>query len=131
MIRTYEGYLKHPAGDLLPMEEALKIYTRMAESIEKCTLEDKMDFWNDFLSADSRYAAIRSAWETMSIDEKKEEDSGRTIKHNSVISHIDILSRIVEKEGGDSSWRKDLGDSRKKIGDFACFVAYITGIANR
>ena len=41
------------------------------------------------------------------------------------------LARIVEHDGGDAYWRLQLGDNRKRIGDFACFVSYITGISNR
>ena len=41
------------------------------------------------------------------------------------------LMLSANKEGMDISWREDLGDERKRIGDFACFVTYITGISNR
>ena len=129
MINTYEAYLKHPAGDTITMEDALRIYTAMAESIEKCKVEDKMDFWNDFINKAAKYAYIRSQWETMTREEKMDQDDGRTAAHNSVITAVNVLSRIVDNEG--NSWREELGDSRKRIGDFACFVSYITGISNR
>jgi hypothetical protein len=51
--------------------------------------------------------------------------------HDTVIDSIEILARLANKEGMDISWREDLGDERKRIGDFACFVTYITGISNR
>ena len=47
------------------------------------------------------------------------------------ITSLNTLARIVKNEGGDASWRAQLGDYRKRIGDFACFVSYITGISNR
>ncbi len=131
MINTYEEYLKHPAGDILKMEDALRIYTEMTESITKCTLEDKMDFWKDFLKKAAEYAYIRNRWELMSNEEKMDEDEGRTLKHNGFITSVNVLSRIAEKEGVDNSWKEELGESRKRIGDFACFVTYITGISNR
>ena len=131
MINTYEAYLKHPAGNILTVEEALRIYEEMAKSIEQCRLEDKMDFWNDCLKKAAKYTKIRNDWEIMSREEKMDTDSSRTSAHDSVITAVNILSRIAEQEGVDNSWRKELGDNRKRVGDFACFIAYITGISNR
>ncbi len=48
MINTYEAYLKHSSGNILTIEDAMRIYDAMAKSIEKCKLEDKLDFWNNF-----------------------------------------------------------------------------------
>ena len=131
MINTYEAYLASPAGNTLTIEDALVIYSKLAESITKCTLEDKMDFWNDFLKKAADYAYIRNNWELMCREEKMEADAGRTIKHDAFITSVNILARIAEKDGVDNSWREMLGDARKRIGDFACFVSYITGISNR
>lgn len=33
---------------------------------------------------------------------------------------------LAQNEGVDNSWREKLGDERKRIGNFACFVSYIT-----
>lgn len=131
MINTYEEYLNSPDGNILTMEEALQIYTRMANCISRCTLEDKMDFWNDCLKKAAEYTIIRNNWERMSREEKMDADEGRTLKHDGFITSLNILSRIAQKEGVDSSWRDELGEERKRIGDFACFVTYITGISNR
>lgn len=131
MINTYDTYLKHPAGNILTIEDAMRIYEKMAECIRQCTIEDKMDFWNDCLKKAARYAKIRNDWETMSREEKIETDSNRTSAHDSIITAINVLSRIAEREGIDNSWRTILGDNRKRIGDYACFISYITGISNR
>ncbi len=131
MLNTYEAYLEHRAGAVLKIEDAMKIYSELVESIEKCTMEDKLDFWNDFLKKAAKYTKIRADWEHMSKEEKMDADSGRTAAHNSLIAATNILSRIAEKEGVDNSWRSELGDDRKRVGDFACFVTYITGISNR
>ncbi len=131
MINTYEKYLKHPAGNVLTVEEALKIYDELVESFEKCQLEDKMDFWNDFLKQAAEYAYVRNMWEHMDREEKIATDQSRTLKHDGFITSVNVLARIALKEGFDNSWRERLGEERKRIGDFACFVAYITGISNR
>ena len=131
MFNTYADYLKHPAGNILTMEDALRIYTQMTECISKCTLEDKMDFWNDFLKRAAKYTDIRNRWELMSREERIDADAGRTATHDGFITSVNVLSRIAEQEGIDHSWREELGEDRKRIGDFGCFVAYITGISNR
>ncbi|MCR5595544.1 MAG: hypothetical protein K6G12_06835 [Lachnospiraceae bacterium] len=131
MINTYEAYLKDAAGDALKIEDALDIYTKMAAGIERCSLEDKEDFWYDVLKAAAHYTNIRNEWEVMDNVQRAAADKGRTVAHNSFIDSLNIISRIMEKEGVDNSWREQLGDARKRIGDFACFITYITGISNR
>ncbi len=129
MINTYEDYLKQ--ANSLKIEDALKIYSEMTVCIGKCKLEDKKDFWDDFLKRAAEYTGIRNRWEFMSIEEKMDADLGRTLTHDGFITSVNILSRIAANEGIDNSWREELGEERKRIGDFACFVTYITGISNR
>ncbi len=130
-MNTYQAYLEHEAGNIIKMEEALKIYTDMVNCVRKCKLEDKEEIWKDFINSAIEYAYIRSQWEYMSKSEKMDADEGRTLKHNSVITHVNMLSKMAENDGVDNSWKEKLGDNRKRIGDFACFVSYITGISNR
>ena len=113
------------------MEDALRIYTEMTECISKCSAEDKMEFWNEFLMKAANYANIRNRWETMSPDEKREQDLSRTMAHDVFITTVNVISRLAGQEGIDNSWREELGQDRKRVGDFACFVTYITGISNR
>ncbi len=129
MINTYEDYLKQPNS--LKIEDALKIYKEMTVCIGSCKLEDKKDFWDDFLKRAAEYTRIRNQWEFMDRKDKIEADSDRTLTHDGFITSVNVLSRIAANEGVDNSWREELGDERKRIGDFACFVTYITGISNR
>ena len=131
IMNTYEAYLKHEAGNIITIEECMEIYSKLVESISLCKLEDKDEFWKEFIDRAARYTYIRNQWETMSTEEKMDADDGRTQAHNVVITSLNTLAKIVENEGGDASWRSQLGAYRKRIGDFACFVSYITGICNR
>lgn len=130
-INTYEAYLKDKKGNILTTEDAARIYREMVQSIRACTLDDKMDFWNDCIKSAMEYSHVRNEWEFMSREEKIAADGGRTVRHTGFIITVDVLARIAEAEGVDNSWRKELGDDRKRIGDFACYIAYITGISNR
>lgn len=130
-MNTYEEYLDHKAGNILTMEDALSIYTRMANAIAKCEHEAKTELWDDFIVRSYKYTLVRCKWEFMEYQERIDADPGRTRMHDTVIDSIEILARLAAKEGMDTSWRDDLGGERKRLGDFACFVTYITGISNR
>ncbi len=128
---SYDSYLDHRAGATITVDEALRIYNDICEGVKKCTIEDKMEFADDFVKKACNYAKVRQDWEFMSNDEKMEADKGRTIKHNACIDAVNILARLLNSDGIETPWRDQLGDERKRIGDFACFVAYIVGISNR
>ena len=130
-MNTYEEYLKNSSGSTLKMEDALSIYTEMMESISRSSCEDKTELWHMYLEKALKYTAIRCNWESMTREEKIAEDSGRTVTHNTLISRTDMLARNLGQDGTDVSWREQLGDHRARIGDFACFVVYMTGISNR
>ena len=88
-------------------------------------LKDKM------ILAAIRYARIRVDWHLLTLSERKDFDSERTIAHNSFIDSCNILSRNMAKNGEDNSWRMLLGNDRKEIGDFACWLHLITGLHAR
>lgn len=78
-----------------------------------------------------KYAKMRIDWEFMNNDEKSENDSYRTSSHNAFIDSLNILGRYQGKQDIDNSWREQLGEERKHIGDFACYIAYRIGIDNK
>ena len=128
---NYDSYLKHSAGATLPVEEALQIYNDILESVRMCKVEDKDEFVGEFVKKACNYAKERLDWEFYSREEQMAADQGRTIKHNAFIDSVNILARLLNSDGIETPWRERLGDERKRIGDFACFVAYIVGISNR
>lgn len=128
---TYESYLQHPAGNVLTFEEALQIYNDMAAGVSQCCCEYKDEIVQDFLKKAFSYAAIRAEWGLWTKEERREKDEYRTIRHNSFIDSLNILCRLLNKEDIATPWREQLGNERKRIGDFACFTAYIAGLNNR
>jgi hypothetical protein len=67
----------------------------------------------------------------MKAQDRQDADAGRTAAHNAFIDALNILSRAMKKEGKDNEWRRLLGDDRKEIGDFACFLVAHLGILAR
>jgi hypothetical protein len=72
-----------------------------------------------------RYAHLRSKW--LSVDREERESMHEEIRsaHNVFIDSCNILSRNMINSGEDASWRKELGDDRKVIGDFACYISFV------
>ncbi|MEE1517741.1 MAG: hypothetical protein UF228_09125 [Lachnospiraceae bacterium] len=124
----YEEYLTK--NDALTLEKADEILSRIEASLDKND-EDAIELYNDFLEGAVAYANVRAGWLLLSNDEKMEQDKGRTYKHDSVINRVNILARYLDKIGKDVSWREALGESRKAIGDFACYVSLVYGLRAR
>lgn len=77
------------------------------------------------------YAQIRAGWYVLSAEERVLRDRARTLAHNALIDACNILSRNMAKAGEDISWRAELGDDRKVIGDFACCLHALLGLRMR
>jgi len=77
------------------------------------------------------YAHLRSQWMLMNNEQRREIDPRRTMAHNAFIDSANILSRNMAKVGEDNSWREVLGDDRKRIGDFACYLALYLSLEGR
>lgn len=84
-----------------------------------------------FLKSAVRYAQIRVDWYFADQEERIELDKERTRAHEALISNCNALARNMKVSGEDDSWRKRLGDDRKRIGDFACYIHAIIGIDAR
>ena len=98
------------------------------DQIKESSLESlKLSLYRQALD----YAQVRSQWQLMTLEQRKEIDPRRTMVHNAFIDSANILSRNMTKQGEDNSWREVLGDDRKVIGDFACYVALFLALEAR
>ena len=100
----------------------------MLDQIEKTSL---ISLRKDLFKYAIRYARIRTDWCLYTLDERKDLDSNRTMAHNVFIDSCNILSRNMAKAGEENNWRVELGEGRKNIGDFACYLHCILGIKTR
>lgn len=78
-----------------------------------------------------RYARMRTDWRLLAIHERKALDPSRTAAHNALIDATNILSRAMAKAGEDITWRRQLGEERAEIGDWACHIHAYLGIQAR
>jgi hypothetical protein len=89
------------------------------------------DLRQELIDAAVRYARLRVDWLLADTEKQISVGSDRSLSHNALIISCDILGRNMARAGEDASWRKTLGDDRKRIGDFACFLHCRLGISAR
>ena len=115
-------------NNILQYQEALEIYHTMEENLDRND-EDIMDLYHMLIDKAIRYANIRAEWATLSREMKSEKDASRTSAHNAFISSVNIIARTEGVVG--ALWRQRLTDDRKRIGDFACYIALFLGLETR
>ena len=86
---------------------------------------------HDLIRTAITYARHRADWYLAETEQRNEMNQARTAAHNAFIDACNILSRQMVKAGEPTGWRAMLGTDRREIGDFACFVALIAGLAVR
>lgn len=119
--------------NILSFEKSLEIYNQLITGLDFKNEEIKL-LWRKLIEAAISYSVIRSHWHLYNREERMEKDARRTASHNAFIASLNMFSRFQLKNGVKPFWRDKLGDekdNRKKIGDFACFIAYIYGINSR
>jgi len=99
----------------MKFETAHNIY----KSIQKTKIFDLKD---DLFKSAIRYSHIRARWSLATKDERIRMDDERTRAHNVFIDDCNILSREMKKISENNNWRLEIGQNRKAIGDFACFI---------
>lgn len=129
-LYNYEDYLESPVQPVITIEQCEEIYNEMKESID-LNDEDMVELLDELLEKCFNYAMMRMNWSLYTREEKMDKDSLRTSRHDTVITSFNMLSRYLEMNGKKAGWREKLGENRKCIGDFACYLAFIQAINNR
>lgn len=91
--------------------------------------QDLAELYNDLLRSALLYARVRADWKLANKEERIQMDARRSALHNAFIDSCNILARYMAGRGMDTSWRSLLGNERREIGDFACYVHCFLGIA--
>ncbi len=133
MTATYEEYVDAECS--LTFEEMQEIHSQMIAEIGSDA--DAAELYQELVSAAVKYAAIRAEWPSLDREQKVERDAGRTSCHDSFIIKCNMLARYGKMQGREAGWRGRLGDveenpyNRKRIGDFACYLAFVIGLNAR
>lgn len=127
MINTYKQYLNKE--NILNFENMENLHNDLIVEIGDDV--DALELYNELINDAIRYSEIRSKWIHMSNDEKKNIDAARTCSHNALITDFNILSRYLKGKGKNTFWREKLGEDRRLIGDFACYIIFINSINSR
>lgn len=85
----------------------------------------------NLIKASIDYSYYRSRWLGISPIEQNNTEHDRTISHNILIEAKDALSGYMLDHGMNISWAIKLGDERKMIGDFGCYLSYVQAIKAR
>ncbi len=112
----------------LQYTEALEIYNEMESHFDR-TDEDIIYLYNSMIEKAIRYAHTRAEWTILTCQERIDKDESRSLLHDSFLSSVDIIARTQGETG--SAWRKRLTDDRKRIGDFACYIALFKSLDAR
>ena len=142
MIPTYDKAKEQ--HDLLDFETAQNIYSKMITGINLSDSEFK-EYWDDFITWCIEYSNFKILWMTLSREEKNNSDfdKRRTDIHNGLITKLNVVKRYLESENKDSSFLEkikenhnrigdfDKNEDRKRIGDFANYIAYVYAVNAR
>ena len=81
--------------------------------------------------AAARYAGLRADWALADPADRAVLDGPRRSAHEAFIDDCNILSRSMAACGESVEWRKELGDDRKRLGDFACWLTLSLALSAR
>lgn len=110
-------------------ETALDIHRRLEAAVGGDA--DAQMLYSDLVSLAVEYARMRTDWQLADGKKRMNMDEARTTTHNALIGACNALARYLARQEKDTSWRQDLTDDRREIGDFACYLHAILGIAAR
>lgn len=133
ILASYEKYLQEPKS--LTVEQMRSIHEQILNEIAD-DMEAK-EIYEEVIGAATKYAAFRSEWLLWDRETRMERDDSRTSCHNSLITKFNMLARYLKMQGKVAKWRDELGYieddpyNRKGIGDFACYLVFISSINAR
>lgn len=133
MIVTYEEYLSTPKS--LTLEKMQEIHLQIISEISGDT--EAEEIYEELMEAAVNYTNFRIKWFLLSREERMNIDSSRSACHNSLIVKYNMLARYLKMNGKEAMWREVLGYeeddkyNRKAMGDFACYLSFVSGINAR
>lgn len=110
-------------------DEAAILYAAIGEFVSQVAGGQRLLM--DIRLAAVRYAHTRVEWRLSGPAERARSSSHRTALHESFIDCCNVVGREMAASKYDMGWRRQLGDDRQRIGDFACFIHCMLGLDAR
>ena len=114
---------------MLGYDTAIRTISEIREQID--TAPTIQPAWAAVIESAVRYARIRTDWYLTDDATRRDVDAMRTRAHDAFIDNCNILSRAMANNGMNNTWRQTLGDQRKDLGDFACYIHCALGLEAR
>ena len=92
-------------------------------------MKTNKELFDELLEKAIKYTEIRAKWNLMNSSERAEADAGRTMCHDSLIVKFNQLAKYLRINGKSAGWRDQLGyddSDRKRIGDFAAYIVFVS-----
>lgn len=110
--------------------QAEKAYKMIKDAYPEKDVKLKYLF-TDMIEKAVHYTEYRLKWSLASMQERMAMDEERSRCHNLFIAALNRLSVYMYENKYDNSWEDLIGSDRKRIGDFACYIAYIYSVDAR
>lgn len=118
------------SDETLSFENSAKAYQMILDAHPEKDVEFKR-LLSDVVERAIAYAQYRLKWSLLSVQEKAAIDEERSMHHNIFINSINKLSVYMYQNKYGNDWEDVIGSDRKKMGDFACYLAYVYSINAR
>ena len=117
--------------DLLQLERA-----RLGFESDLPEVEGGLQFRRQLTELGFDYLKLRIDWASSAPANRQEIDAARTRAHDAFIAALDMFTRRASAQGATLARRKSFGtggvaEERKRIGDFACYLAFDLAIQAR
>ncbi len=112
----------------MSLEEAMDIYRSIIDAADE-TDEDIVYILKMLQEKAVRYSHFRAGWNLKTRQEKLDTDDNRTSAHDAFISTLNMMT--AAEAGPGEAWRQKLGTDRKRLGDFACYIALFMALDAR
>lgn len=132
-MNLYKEYLEMPLA--LDFSHMVALHEEMIQEVGDD--EDAKELYEELVEQATKYAEFRSNWYIWKREERIERDASRSITHDSLIVKFNMLARYLKMHEKKAEWRRVLGDeklnpnTRKRIGDFACYIVFVNSICSR
>ena len=111
---------------MLSYETAAQLFEEIRQKALQRTDEAFRGHYSRLLEEAAEYAKTRLAWSFMTPEERREDDSARSVRHDAFMLRLSIVGRLLGIEALDEK----LPD-RKTRGDFACYIALFLALEQR